>query len=330
MPDVPADIDANAGNAVPRSLVVVTTSGSTARLSILPVDGSGFGPACLDQQIPESYRGLAIHPSLPVVYGVKSGFEQLSVGCGGLDAVNHGAWGAPRPIQQIVIDSAAKVGFFSIDGSGSIGVHRFALGSGGTPTVTGGANTASIPGPLALDEADQRLFAAGPGTVDELALAGTTLDLPTSSTSATGCAKPTGLVFNADSLFLMCSDSDDVLRYSISPLTAQGSAGSPGAFAYAARLPGARIVGTTVDSPALKLVDVGSGSATWTDGPSLPGPPTALAASGDGKVVVTARQVDPSSSELALWGIESQTIAPVDSLTISGTVVSVLVARALD
>ncbi len=284
---------------------------------------------CAEQAAPGPVPSKALlpHPTLPFVYEVESGFHGLSLRCNGITVTGMENVGSTRSLQRIVLDADAGVGFFTIDGAGSIGLYRFTTATDGMPTVSGSGNATSQAGPLVLDRASSSLFVAGTGVVASHALVGPSMDLPAGGTSQAGCGVPTDLVVTGASVLEFCADGAEILRYTRNPFAFVAPVGTLGATAQVVALPGDRAIAARVSPPDLAMLALGGGAPTWSAGPSLPSRALAIAASLDGETLVSATQVDPTHSELATWRIVDHGILPLGTQIIDGTVTALAVTN---
>lgn len=307
---------------------IVSIDNPVRKVMVIPMTDTKLEPPCAPQPVSYAYRYLYPRPaSGSYVYGVQGALEGLTPSCTGITETALPRLGGPRLVQQIVMDATSTVGFFTIDGSGATGVYRFTAASDGAPTVMDMANTPSQGGALALSTADAELYVAGTNLVYRYALVGSALDLPTSFTSGSGCAAPVGLALSGTSLLAFCADSPDIWHYTRSPFGYTGSVGSPGASSQVVDLGNDTAVIARLSPPTLAMVGLGGGTPTWTDGPALPGPAIAMAASADGQVLLTARAIDTSTSEIALWTIAGQTITLQGTTTVNGVVAALAVTQ---
>ena len=311
-------VDAPSG-PVPRWLVVAHTEGPTSKVTVIGIRENQFETPCPTQPIPGTlpFKDIAAHPNLPYVYGLESGFYGTAVTCGTLSWSGSGNVTASRPIQRIGYDAMAAVGFFTGDGSGSIGVYRFTTAADGTPTLSGTADATAGAGGLALDASRSALYVVGASIASSYDLVGATLDLPANRTNASTCSTPQDVVVSGDMILDFCSDSADVRRYSRTPFQMISSV-PMGTVDRVIALPNDRaIAARTV--PDLAVASLASGNPTWGTGQPLGSRITALTAATDGTVVVSARLAG-ASSELVLWKVDGQTLSMLDTTTLPGVV----------
>lgn len=327
-PVTTVDSAVDAPPPIPRWVVAGVTTMSGSYLTVHPLAAT-FGAPCAHQTSPAfAYRSLLSHPDLPYAYGVESAFWGFALGCSAVTSTMVPG-GGPRPIQRIVLDSSASVGFFTADGPLATGVYRFTTQPTGTPAAGGNANAPSAAGALALVPSDAQLFVAGTSAIYEYTLVGATLDFPTSNSQMTApmCGAPVDLVPSGDSVYAFCSDASDIRRYTRSPFVYAGTAGTLGSVSEVLPLPSDRAIAATVSPSALVVLSFGAGPVMMQVGPSLPSSVTAMAASDDGSVVVTAVQTDPNTSEISAWAVTGTTITKLDSQSEPGTVTSLTITK---
>lgn len=306
----------------PQWAVIAVERTGPELLITLPFDATaGFRTPCAELASPPS-RALLGHPNLPYVYTVAEGFQGVSVGCSALTPTTFATIGTKRETQRIVLDPTATVGFFTIDGSGAIGLYRFSVAATGVPTITGSVNGPSISGALALDVTNRELLIAGATVIWSYPLVGANFDLPANGTHtiAVGCTAPVDLVLSGGVLLAFCSDTPNIQRYRRTPFAFDVTVGALGAVSRVVALPNDRAVAARISPPQLAILDLKMGTPTWTDGPVLATPVTAMSVSPDGTTVATARMLDATRSEVALWKISGSTLMPLDTAMVVGKV----------
>lgn len=308
-----------------RWLIASNTEGAMAKVTVIGIRDGKFEAACPAQPVPGSLplRDLLPHPNLPYVYAVEAGFHGATITCDALTWAGMANVTTTRPIQRIAYDATLGVGFFTGDGPSAVGVYRFTTATDGAPTVTGNADATSNSGALALDAAQSALYVAGPNIASSYALVGAGLDLPVMRTNASTCAGPSDLVVSGESILSFCSDSPDIHKYSRSPFTFESMV-TMAAVDRVVTLPGDRAVAAST-TPGLIAIALGAGNPTWQAGPTLASRVTALAASTDGELVVSARLVNATTAELALWKVVDSTISMADTTTVPGVVSAVAI-----
>jgi len=289
------------------------TVGST-KFVVYPFDGNQLGGACITQPAADDVHALVGHPTRPYVYAVESGVQGASVDCSLVSVSNVGDVGNARAAPQIALKADATVGFSTYDGAGALAVFRFTANSTGVPTaISGTANGPSESGAVTLDEATSQLLVGGASTIFSYALVGPQLDLPGTASLASSCGQPVGLLVSGAKLLVLCGDTAQIQRYDLNPFAFDSPAGGIGAVDAVRALPGDRAVAARIAPPQLVVMDLGGGTPTWTDGPVMSSRVTAMATSQDGSLVVTARQADATSSEIAVWRISGQSVTLVNS-----------------
>jgi hypothetical protein len=306
----------------PRWAISAINDGSASTVTVHPLVGTRFSSTCTGQLAPgaQAIRALLPHPSLPLVYALEGGFHAIHPGCSSSTWVGMPNVGGGRPIQRIALDPATGVGFFTADGAGAIGVYRFTIASDGAPTVTSAANATSQGGALALDATGSRLLIAGPSITSSYSLIGENHDLPSTYETAGGCMQPIDLLLTGDKALLFCKDVAEVRRYDRDPFVAEANAGELGAVSQVLALPNDRAIAGRLFPPDLSILDLAAGSPTLIAGPSLETAVSAMAVSREGDLVVTARALDTTRSELAIWTISGSLLMLADTQTIEGTV----------
>jgi hypothetical protein len=307
--------------------VVATTVGGTSMVTVIPVRDGRFESACPSQPVPGSLplRDLLAHPTLSYVYGVESGFHGTILGCGALSWSGMPNVTALRPIQRIAYDASVGVGFFTGDGMDAIGLYRFTTAADGTPTVGASTNTTAQAGALMLDRAHSTLYVVGASVASSYVFADANLTLPASRSNASACVEPVDVAVSGDTMFAFCSDSPEIRKYSRNPFVFASMAGSMGAVDRVVAISNDRAIAART-TPDLMLVDLGGGTPTWQQGPALGSRVTALGVSNDGSIIMTARPIDSTTSELASWRVEGQSIIPIDTKVVPGDASALTVA----
>lgn len=327
--DASIDTEAPPIDAPPDSrwAVVALSRSSMNFMVTLPFDdAAGFGTACPEQPSPP-VRALLSHPTLPYVYAVAAGFDGISVRCSSIVTTTSGTLGAARPIQRLAMDPVSSVGFFTIDGPSSTAIYRFTTAPDGVPTLAGDEVGPSQAGPLTLDVSARRVAFSGANIVWSYPLIGATLELPQAGTyeGAMGCGQGVDLVSSGSYVLQFCSDVPTIRRYNRAPFTFNTTVGMLGAVDRVVALPDDRAIAARISPPDLALIELGAGTPTWKAGPALGSRVAAMNATVDGKMLITARAVDATTSEIAIWSVSNEAIALVDTTMIVGTVTDVTV-----
>jgi hypothetical protein len=305
-------------------MVLSHTQGPTSSALVLPVTDGDIETPCPSQALPGTlpFRDIFPHPTLPYVYGVEAGFHGTPVSCGALSWSGSSNVTTSRPIQRIGYDASKGVGFFTGDGPSAVGIYRFTTATDGTPTVLGTTDATAQSGALTLDASRGVLYVAGTNVVSSYTLLGGDLTLPTTRENATTCAGPVDVVVSGETVLAFCSDSPDIRRYVNSPFTFDATVGALGTVDRVLPLPSDRALAARA-TPDLAIVSLVGGAPTWQVGPTLGSRITGLAVSADGKLAVSARLRDGTTSEVATWRIEGTAITLRDTTVVPGVVSAV-------
>ena len=309
------------------TIVVSYTRAMTPLLVAVPYEPTALGTACTEQSATSSYRALAGNPTTPFVYAAAADFQGYAVACAAFTPGGSTTIGFAAPQQRMAIDAQVGVGFFTTDGPSNEDVRRFTIGSGGSPTLSGFSSTPAAGGAVALSAATSELFAASGNVLYRYSL-GAQGALNTPNESVVTCAA-SDLVATADRVYAFCTDDAQIRRYAKTPFRIDGTAGMVGAADAAVSVGNNRAVVARIAPPGLAVAELSATTGMITDGPTLGSRVTAMAASADGNFVVTARQLDPTTSEIALWRVSGQTLTAAGTRSIPGLVTAVAFTAAL-
>lgn len=313
-------------DAAPQQFMAVVSldRGGSSFIATRPLDDTGFLAPCAELMVPAS-RALLSHPTLSYVYSAANGFGGISVGCTAITPAAYTVLGAQRPTQTVVLESSKSIGFFTIDGTGATGIYRFTTSSTGEPTISGPANGPSASGGLALDATSGDLYVTGTNVVWQYKLVGPSLDFPAvgSHVIGVGCGDPVAVFVSGSKVLEFCGDSSEIKRLQRSPFLAETGVTGFGAVDRVVSITGDHVVAARRAPADLVVVDLTNGSPTWGTPVTIASRATALGVSKDGSILVSARQIDASTSELTAWKISSNSLTPLGSSTISGVVTAV-------
>jgi hypothetical protein len=308
--------------------VASVSRGAGQLLSIAKFGDTGFVGDCPDHATTKPFTALSGHPSHPYIYAVGDGFQGFAMACGSMTQTAYMPIGLTTSVQRISLDAPGRVGFFSIDGPQNEGVFRFTTATDGTPTLMGKSIAPEPTGPTRLSDGTGELFTAGGTTIYNYKLNGVQYDLNGPSEFAVIC-NAVDLVVSSQYLLGFCSNDGSIQRYTRTPFAFEKSVGALGTVEQVVQLPGDRAIAVTTPPAKLMLIDLGSGTPTWTVGPAVGTKVTSMAISADGKFLVTSRQVDAATGELAVWSVSNDSIKMLGVRAVAGTVTAVAVTPVL-
>jgi hypothetical protein len=249
-------------------------------------------------------KHLLAHPSLPYVYAVESDLEGISLGCASYEITKLGDGLGSRPIAQRLALTAAGVGFFAADGNLDANLYRFTIAPDGTPNPATRFTSPNLGAIAVVDEPARALFVVGTPEV-----MGYTLDVnfqlpPAPPTPVEGvCDSPVDAIALRNALAVFCANQPGVQLFSrigenlVGPPVS--AANGIGPFVAVRTISDGTFVAATADQ--LYAISAGGGIPTFAVGPRLASPPSDLAVSPDGRIVVVARPITTNQSELLVY-----------------------------